>query len=149
MGAYQINIYSDWQPVVWAVNQARLKKLLKSILSREGAPAGVFNFILTDNRGIRRLNRRFLGANRVTDVIAFPLSDCRGMPTDRVIGEVVISAEEAKRQARARHIPVDSEVCLYCVHGLLHLLGYDDMIKSKRLKMERKQSEYLSRWIPA
>ncbi len=150
---YQINIYNNQKIVPVRINRAQLKRVIKYILKQErpvcparGAgrhPAGVFNFVFVDNREIRRINRQYLGRNNATDVIAFPLPDRPGMPTDNIRGEVVISAEEALRQSRQRGIPFNKEIALYCIHGLLHLVGYDDLTKSQRIKMEQKQLDYL------
>lgn len=136
---HKINIYNDQKTVSIRVNKTQLKNVLRYILKRERGPAGVFNFIFVDNKEIRRINRQYLGRNNVTDVIAFPLAD----NSDNIRGEMVISAEEALRQGRKRGIPFNNEIALYCIHGLLHLTGYDDLSKSKRLNMEQKQSYYL------
>ncbi|MBI5779267.1 MAG: rRNA maturation RNase YbeY [Planctomycetes bacterium] len=136
---HKINIYDSQPAVPVRINPARLKNILKYILKKECQPPGIFNFIFVDNRQIRRLNRAYLGMRNVTDVIAFPLADNR----DSVRGEVVVSVEEAARQSRKLGIPLNREIALYCIHGLLHLIGYDDLSKSRRIKMERKQAEYL------
>ncbi|MEW6027258.1 MAG: rRNA maturation RNase YbeY [Planctomycetota bacterium] len=136
---YQINIFNNQKVFTLGINLDRLRRVLKCILRKERGPSGLFNFIFVDNREIRRLNRRYLGRNRITDVIAFPLAD----NCDNIKGEVVVSVEEARRQSRRRNIPLNDEIALYCIHGLLHLIGYDDLAESERIKMERRQSEYL------
>src|SRR3989339_422021 len=141
---HKINIYNTQAAVRLRINRARLQSILKHILKREGWLSGRYNFVFVDNKDIRRINRQYLGRNNNTDVIAFTLIDQPGMPTDGVRGEVVISVEEAARQSRKRHIPLNGEIALYCIHGLLHLIGYDDLTKSKRIKMEQKQSDYLA-----
>ena len=94
-----------------------------------------------DNKEIRRLNRGFLGRNNVTDVIAFDLSDTHS----DIDGEIVISVEEALRQSRLRKIPLNQEILLYCIHGVLHLIGYDDRTKKDQREMVKKQVYYLSK----
>ena len=141
---YKINIYNNQKAVSVRINRSQLKSVLKYILRQEQQPSGVFNFVFVDNKEILRVNKQYLGRNNATDVIAFPLSDRPGMPTDDIRGEVVISVEEALRQSRQRGLPFNKEIALYCIHGLLHLMGYDDLTKSKRIKMEQKQSGYLS-----
>jgi probable rRNA maturation factor len=141
---HKINIYNNQKTVLVRINRAKLKGVLKYILKQERQPGGVFNFVFVDNREIRRINRQYLGRTNVTDVIAFPLLDRKGMPTDNIRGEVVISVAEALRQSRQRGIPLNKEIALYCIHGLLHLSGYDDLTKIKRLKMEQKQLDYLA-----
>ena len=140
---HTINIYNNQKAVPVRINKLQLKSALKYILRQERQPGGAFNFVFVDDREIRRINRQYLGRNNVTDVIAFSLPDRKGMPTDNIRGEVVVSVEEALRQSARRGIPLNKEIALYCIHGLLHLVGYDDLTKIKRLKMERKQSDYL------
>lgn len=139
---HKINIYNGQKAVSIRVNRTQLKNVLGYILRRERGPAGVFNFIFVDNKEINRINRQYLGRKGITDVIAFPLSD----NSDDVNGEVIVSVEEALRQSRKRGIPLNNEIALYCIHGLLHLMGYDDLNKTKRLEMEQKQSAYLDMW---
>ena len=141
---HQINICNNQKVIAPKINIEYLKKILQDILKKEHQSKMVLNFIFVDNKEIRRLNRKYLNKNTITDVIAFPLSDKKGMPTDNINGEIIISVEEALRQSRIRNIPFNHEILLYCIHGLLHLIGYDDQTKKKRLDMEQKQLHYLS-----
>lgn len=81
---------------------------------------------LVGDAEMRRLNRIFHGVDAPTDVLAFPLGT--GLPTQAVggEGEVVVSLATARREARARRVPLAWEASLYAVHGYLHLCGYDD-----------------------
>jgi probable rRNA maturation factor len=87
---------------------------------------------LTGDEQLHEYNRRYRGLDEPTDVLAFA---AREEPTDRRfqappgtqdwLGDIVISLPRAREQARAAGHPVDDEVRLLAVHGLLHLLGYD------------------------
>ncbi len=102
--------------------------------------------VLVDNELIKKLNRRFLKQNRITDVLAFPFTraerekrkDERGE-----FGEIIVSVQKAYQEARRRKIPPDQEIILYCIHGLLHLLGYNDHNRKDRLKMWLRQEQIL------
>jgi len=74
--------------------------------------------IAPDNR-VRRLNQRYRRTNRPTDVLAFP----SGEPGN--LGDIVIAAGVARRQARAAGHSLRAELRVLALHGLLHLLGYD------------------------
>src|SRR5688572_1479758 len=74
--------------------------------------------IVSDKR-MRALNRQFRGKDKVTDVLSFP-ADARGF-----MGDIVIAAGVAKRQAGAAGHTAQTEVRVLALHGLLHLLGYD------------------------
>jgi probable rRNA maturation factor len=87
--------------------------------------------VVSDSR-VRALNRRFLGRNRATDVLSFP-SDEPGY-----LGDVVIAAGVAARQAREMGHSLRTELRVLALHGLLHLLGYDhDRDKGEMARFER------------
>lgn len=90
--------------------------------------------MLTADRAIRSLNRRYLGKDSATDVLSFPQLDlrtcARGLRhvTDGsllALGDVVISADTARRQARALGVATTARLRTLLIHGVLHLLGYD------------------------
>ncbi len=95
---------------------------------------------------IRALNARYLGRDEPTDVLAFPLEDGNSphSPDERLLGEIVISAEKALAEAKRRRIPVAREVALYTAHGVLHLLGYDDHTPADRRRMRRAERAALA-----
>jgi probable rRNA maturation factor len=80
--------------------------------------------LLTGDRTIRELNRRFRDHDSATDVLSFP--DGERLPTGRVLlGEIVVSVDAARRQARALGHDEVHEIQELVLHGTLHLLGYD------------------------
>jgi len=83
-------------------------------------PDAETSILLTNDEGIALLNSQFRGIDRPTDVLSFPQED------DLLLGDIVISMETAQRQAARADWPFSSEVALLGVHGLLHLLGWDD-----------------------
>jgi probable rRNA maturation factor len=88
---------------------------------------------VVSDRRVRWLNRRFLGKNRATDVLSFP-SDEPGY-----LGDVVIAAGVAARQAREMGHSLRTELRVLALHGLLHLLGYDhDRDNGQMARFERK-----------
>jgi rRNA maturation RNase YbeY len=88
-------------------------------------------------------SRDFPGQAEVTDVLAFDYGP--GCAEDDVEGEVVVSAERALAEARSRGLPPEGELLLYCIHGLLHLAGYEDATPARRERMWRRQLEHLAR----
>ena len=98
------------------------------------------SLVFVEDERIRELNRKFLDHDQETDVIAFPLED----ETDDLLGEVVVSTETAVREAgRRKKEPLD-ELLLYVVHGVLHLLGYDDHSPNDRRRMRRAEAALLA-----
>lgn len=95
--------------------------------------------ILSD-RKMRELNRRFRERDRPTDVLAFPAEEADGDSfggggEPPYLGDLAVSAEAAARQAAERGHPLDTELRLLALHGVLHLLGWDH--ESDRGEMER------------
>ena len=89
-----------------------------------------FDVCLVTDHAIKRLNRRFRGKAQATDVLAFAYDDLAmpapaGSEWSNFLGDVVISAETARRSARAAGGACDEEICRLILHGALHLLGYD------------------------
>ena len=120
----------------------RLERELARAAGSEGLGDQTIAFVLVSDRSIRRLNRKFHGRDDVTDVLAF---DYR--PTsqpDDVDAEVVVSAHRAEAEALGRGLPADGELLLYCLHGLLHLAGYDDRDPAGRRRMWKRQLEHLA-----
>jgi probable rRNA maturation factor len=83
------------------------------------------NVLVTNNSELRALNRRFRGADKATDVLSFPSPHVERSKARRVAGEVAISADIARENARLMgHTPAN-EVKILALHGILHLAGYD------------------------
>lgn len=100
------------------------------------------SLVLVNDMYIRNLNWKYRKKDLATDVLAFPMRDSRGL-SGPVLGDVVISVETAKREARKRKKTFQEELDLYFVHGILHLLGYDDEKPRARKKMKTKEQEIL------
>ncbi|RPI19259.1 MAG: rRNA maturation RNase YbeY [Acidobacteriales bacterium] len=94
-----------------------------------------FCCLLTDDRELRRLNREFLGKDYPTDVLSFPEPG-----PDGFLGEMAISVERARVQARSFRHRLDDEVRILMLHGLLHLLGMDH--QKDRGRMARAETRW-------
>ncbi len=108
------------------------------------APArarGAVHIALVSDARIKALNRRYRGANRVTDVLSFPNyeSPIANPPSDRLLGEIVIARQQAIRQARAAGHGEPVELRILSLHGLLHLLGYDHERDNGRMRRTEKR----------
>ncbi|MHB8733357.1 MAG: rRNA maturation RNase YbeY [bacterium] len=106
---------------------------------------------LVDDAYIRVLNREYRGGDYATDVLAFPMDGTggrgsyveRGGADGAVLGDIVISIQRARDQARQFKQPLRREVALLAIHGLLHLLGYDDETEAAASVMWSRQKELL------
>ncbi len=122
-----------------SVNRPLLRKVLSHTM-REAGVSGTLSVAVVDSEEITELNRRFLGREEPTDVLSFPLQD----EASDVFGEVVVCAEIAGQEAAEWGIGFDAELALYALHGLLHLLGYDDQTAEQRSRMQKREREILS-----
>ena len=122
------------------VSRRRVARTAARALAAVGRPGGDVEIDLVDDGEMRRLNARFRGIRRRTDVLAFPL-EIDGAP---LVGQIVISAETARRQARRIGVPVAIELDLLTTHGILHLIGYDDRDPVEAELMHRREREILS-----
>ena len=120
------------------INRALLRKVLSQVM-REAGETGSLSLAVVDEEEITELNRRFLGRAEPTDVLSFPMRD----EDSDMFGEVVVCAEIAGKEALRRSIGFDAELALYALHGLLHLLGYDDRTPEQRSRMEKREQEIL------
>ncbi|QRO01120.1 rRNA maturation RNase YbeY [Archangium violaceum] len=99
---------------------------------------------LVGDHAIRRLNRTWRKKDKATDVLSFPAGDLpKGTPGPRQLGDVVISLDTAKLQAKEYERTLESEVARYLAHGLLHLLGYDHERPKDAQKMARAEERLL------
>ena len=141
------------QREVTLINQQRKIRLslnrLREFLSRLdrllGPDRRAFSVCFVNDSEMRKFNRHYRGQDRPTDVLSFPWKDesagtTRGsqrVPRWNYAGDILISAETARRQARREGHGVEKEICLLMLHGLFHLLGMDH--ERDRGEMARKE----------
>ena len=103
------------------------------------------SIVLTDDARLHQLNRDYLGIDAPTDVLSFPASETDPETGARYIGDILISIPRARAQADAAGHPLESEVQLLVVHGVLHLLGHDHAQAGEKARMWKAQAEILER----
>lgn len=128
------------------VSRLALAEIARATLRSEGVHDALISVTLVDRRAIARLNQRHLGHRGATDVISFGFT--RHAPADPVIGDLYISPEVARDNARERDSSVREEVLRLVVHGVLHVLGYDHPEDDAREQSEmwRRQERLVSRF---
>ena len=129
------------------MNQKRLIRAAKKSLQVEQfAESAEISVVLTDDEHIQELNRKYRGSDRPTDVLAF--SQIEGeqakAQAERVaLGDVVISVDTAERQAAEQGHALENELDLLIIHGVLHLLGYDDEMEADAAEMRWHEKRIL------
>lgn len=123
-----------------------MKRVLTLAIKSEKLNDVEFNVILVDNNYIHELNRNYRGIDRETDVITFALEDNEEVNEDeyRLLGDIYISVDKAKSQAKEYGHSFKREICFLAIHGFLHLLGYDHMNKHDEEIMFSKQELILN-----
>ncbi len=109
------------------------------------------SILITDDREIQDLNRRYLHRDRPTNVISFPMREGEDIAGDATyFGDIAISVDTAVREGKETGYRPGELLLLYVIHGLLHLAGYDheggDVIASER--MEAKQNALFESLLP-
>lgn len=98
---------------------------------------------LVGDSEIRKLNKNFLGKDKVTDVLSFSDLEYPDPFSGTSLGEVILSYPQAKRQAKSAGHSIKLEIQILLVHGLAHLLGYDHKTEREASEMERLEKRVL------
>lgn len=142
--AYEIDIVNKTRAISVPIRFLKIKvgEMLKCLRWKKAS----LNILLVNDRRIRHLNRRYLNHDRPTDVMAFgQLEGPRPKPKGVMpfLGDIVISLDTTRRQAKIYGNSFLYELCFYLCHGLLHIMGYRDKSKSEAKRMERMQTKIL------
>ena len=132
------------------LNQSRLRSLTEKILNdlvshNEIAADSELSVLITDDSGIRTLNRDYRGKDSATDVLSFPLQNDNAVPAQPMLGDVVISVDTAERQAVQYGVNLEQELARLLIHGILHLVGYDheNVPDEEVLRMQRREDQLM------
>ncbi len=136
-----LQVYVTLSPGVPALDTERLERLLRYAAQREKVNESEVSVWVNTDAEIADLHQRYMGIEGPTDVMSFPAADA---PVhEGYLGDIAVSHETAARQAEeAGHTP-DREIAYLALHGLLHLLGYDDLSPEERSRMLARQDALL------
>jgi probable rRNA maturation factor len=129
------------------VDEVRLSVLARHALASEQIDGEAeLSLLLVTPSHIRRLNARFAGDDYPTDVLAFPMME--EDEDSMMLGDVVMCPQVARNHARKLGHSLDRELETLCVHGILHLLGYDHQGVEDGKRMDRRVEEVLASFTP-
>jgi len=140
------------------VDEDFLKKTAKIVIDGEKKKAIELSIALVGQERIKKLNKKYRGKNRATDVLAFGQSQKSKNPLfahsknqkfiEPFFGEIVICLREVEKNAKRYNSTFKKELARVLIHGILHLLGYDhEKNEAKSKKMRDKEEYYLARLI--
>lgn len=128
------------------VAASRLRRLIAFVADAEGARVASVDLAVVDAGEMAGLNRRWTGRSGPTDVLSFDLSD-PGPEARGLSAQIVVSADAAAAAGPEHARAPAEELMLYVIHGLLHLLGYDDTTPAAAAKMAARQDELLEAFL--
>jgi len=146
----EVSIKEDFRELV---NEDNIRRIVQQVLELEKTPPPCeMSIVFTDNKTIHRLNRDYRRIDRPTDVLSFCMAaeEEKGsfpfiLPPDDItrLGEVIISYPQAEAQAAEQGLPIDKELTLLLIHGILHLLGYDHEGTTDEAKMQAREKQLM------
>lgn len=123
-------------------DKKRVRKITELVLTKEKITHAELNIVLVDDEFIINLNKQYLNKETTTDVISFHFEE----PPDltNLEGEVYANIHQIKRQAEEYDVEFVSELQRIIIHGVLHLMGYEDSTPAEKKVMTEKEDYYLS-----
>jgi len=116
-----------------------LKSWISKVCEKEAVTINSLIFVFSDDDFLLQINKKYLRHNTLTDIITFDLSDDLCLD-----GEIYISLDRVKDNAKKFDVKYVNEIHRVMIHGVLHLIGYNDKTPSQKRKMTVKEDYYLS-----
>ncbi len=121
-------------------NWDKYKRWIKETIEKEKVIPGDIQYIFCSDEYLLEVNRKFLNHDYYTDIVTFPLSE-----KDEIItGEIYISVDRIKENAGINNVDFENELARVIIHGVLHLIGYDDLNEDEKREMRAKENYYLN-----
>jgi rRNA maturation RNase YbeY len=115
----------------------KLKTIAAKILDVLEQNHAELSVALVGNAEIQRLNAKYRKKDYPTDVLSFPIEN-RLLVGERLLGDVIISVQKARQQAKERQRSLDKEMVILLIHGVVHLLGYDHERSAKEARIMQR-----------
>ena len=123
------------------VNTPLIKKVIKNFFKGYHLQNKEISLAIVTGQTIKKLNQKYLGLNQITDVLTFA-------GEEQFLGEIILNFAQIKRQAKEFGNNPPRELLFVLVHGLLHLIGYDDKTKAGRKRMNKLTEDFLEKLKP-
>lgn len=130
---------TDTPPVI---NEDWLAKACAGILEEQGHEEASLTLIFSNEEALRRLKKEYFSKDQFTDVIAFNLEEAN----EPLEGEIYISIERVRENAREFSQEFDTELKRVIIHGCLHITGLDDQVPEEKQNMTQLEDSYLAKF---
>lgn len=118
----------------------KLKRWINTVIEHENSIPGEINYIFCSDEYLLQINRNYLNHNYYTDIITFDQSE----GDQRIQGDIYISADRVQENSKDASVPFKEEIRRVMIHGVLHLLGFNDRTKEEKKQMRQKENACLS-----
>lgn len=135
-----ISVFDDQSALVVSIDAA--KAIVKAVLQEEQQRCDEVSLYFVTTEEICSLHKQYFNDPSPTDCISFPIDEDSTVPY-RVLGDVFVCPETAINYAALNNKDPYEETTLYIIHGLLHLIGYDDMTDEDAAKMRQAESRHM------
>ena len=119
----------------------KVKKLIQEVIAKELKISDDLNFIITNDKNLRKINIQFLEHDYNTDVITFNYNN-----GSVINGEIYISLETVKKNGNNYNVSLNNELLRVLIHGVLHLVGYDDKTEEQKIIIHEMEDLWLERF---
>ena len=121
-------------------NQGELQKWIKKVITSENKEMGEINYIFCSDEYLLERNIKYLDHDTLTDIITF--NYCKGKI---ITSDIMISIDRVKENSTIFDNPFSEELHRVMIHGILHLIGYDDKTEKEKKLMKEKENFYLKK----
>jgi probable rRNA maturation factor len=126
-------------------DKTALRGWISATAKKEGSKIAALNYIFSSDKFLHQLNEQYLHHDNYTDIITFDLGSPNSqLPTSNLQGEIFISIERIKENAKVFKTTFKNELHRVMIHGMLHLSGYKDKTKADKTIMRKKEDYYLN-----
>ncbi|WP_068268009.1 rRNA maturation RNase YbeY [Caviibacter abscessus] len=144
----EIDITYDINEVEEYFEEEKIKEYIEYILKNEKENFNekdfYVSFMVTNNKVIHEINKEYRGMDKPTDVISFAYNETENIGPVEIIGDIIISIDKVKEQAKEFGHSDKREFYYLLTHGMLHILGHDHIEDDEKAVMREKEERYLS-----
>ena len=133
----QINFFSEGIQFELQ-DESKIADWIKAVIEENEKQLTTLNFILTSDEEVHRINKQYLQHDTYTDIITFPMSE-----EDVIEGDIFVSIDRIKDNAKKLNVTFENELHRVLIHGVLHLIGYDDKTPELKKKMRKAEDDCL------